>query len=342
MQFEIRTPETWENLNDQVKQELGLPAEQIVRVYKGLPHAVFETVVSLAQFTSHKKSMAWFKGNTPIFERSLSWLFKEAYQVQELLVFAATNNTSENPNDNKTDATVAKDVKDANTVEFKKDLAFVLMSADHPITGECFDAGKQVESLNQQKVFSIVVHHLGLIDQNLTELSPWEIHLYRISDDLCVMRAGSRFKGSPLLAPDMSWDIESILKKINLEKNRKSNENAVKKFENHLPAGCSALSKLSTSHSNSRIYDRAVFVVNNQSAELVRAKLIQHFDPSLIETTNMCRWNAMSRYKFWWDNLPTDDELAKLLIVSSELLEKSDFVSHLSKLLDSQFNQQNV
>lgn len=314
MNFEMRIQDQWESLNEKVRLSLGWPEDQIVRLYQGLPHAIFETVLGLAQFTSHKKSMGHVKGTTPLFERPLAWIFKEAYQVQELQL-------------------------DQDLATLKKDTSFVMMSADHPITGEMYNIKNFVQQLSQQKIYSLIVHHTGPVTQEeLAEIkSPWEIHLYAINHQLAVLRAGGRLKSSPLMAPDMPWDANQVLQNISAMKSQLISDLAtaqasMKSFLQSPPKGYRAFPL--------KAHDRVLLCAEGVSGEAV----CNYLDKNLandsqyakgdVETTNMCRWKTISQYNKWWEARPTDEELSSLVIVSEKFLKRSDARSWLEKACD--------
>src|SRR5437868_6339989 len=132
--------EEWEKLNDQLKIQFSLPAENSVKIYKGMAHAVFETAQGTAQFLSHKRSLGVVKGQTPYFDSLLPYFYKEVFGVQAISHLALTD-------------------PEVWVNSLKKDTIFVLLAEDHPVTGELYNYDRLDELLNEKKIFSFRISH---------------------------------------------------------------------------------------------------------------------------------------------------------------------------------------
>ena len=81
MLIDVVRPESWDELNDSLKIQLGLAAPLRARAYKGIAQAVFEITQGTAQFMAHKKAIGAIKGQTNVFESLLPYYYKETYDV---------------------------------------------------------------------------------------------------------------------------------------------------------------------------------------------------------------------------------------------------------------------
>ena len=82
MKVDLSSFEAWENINAKVAADLQIESGVTVRCFPGLPAAIFEMLISTAQFYSHKRSVAIIGGQTPHLQSVMPYLYKEGYEVQ--------------------------------------------------------------------------------------------------------------------------------------------------------------------------------------------------------------------------------------------------------------------
>lgn len=318
MLIDVARPETWEELNDQIKASWGLDSRLRVRAYQGLAHAVFEISQGTAQFMSHKKAIGAVMGQTSVFENLLPYYYKETYEVAVVSHLKLTN------------------VKEW-VESLKKDTNFVLFSEDHPVTGELYPFADELDRLlNEKRIFSFRISHTQHKFERLMN-RPYTVRLCSHGPYAAVAILGERFRSPSLLAVDMHWDKEVFLKSLGNAVSREQNAPLVESFETKVSSVASAYFKTNSA----RLYDRAVVFFPDVSAEAVAQNIFKKLGLSpqegwaQIATTNMCYWSGIKMFRHWWEPTPTQEQLRGLLVVGLELLQTKDF----AKLLISSYEE---
>lgn len=310
--MDLPLTENWEQLNDLLKAELLIASPLGVRTFKDISSAVLEIAQGTAQFFSHKKSVGFVKGQTPTFDFLLPYFYKEAYQVKI------------------TGYLQMDDIK-AWVEALNKDTAFVLYAEDHPVTGEVYSFCDELDRLlNEKRIGSFRISHARFAAENL-EVRPYSVRICSWASDLCVALCGERFRSPALVAHRQHWDKEGVLQNLrNARAAWKQDPQAVQDFEKSF-AAVAGVQPWFSARQTQRLWDRALLIFNDVSAEALAEKIFAHFGWSVtegwrhIETTNMCRWSAVRMYNSWWEPLPPDDVLRGLLIFSADLLKTKDF-----------------
>lgn len=319
MFIDVVRPENWEELNDEVKSSLSLSAKTRARVYHGLSQGVFEISQGTAQFMSHKKSVAFITGQSPIVDSLLPYYYKETYEVQKLSQAELTD-------------------PKAWIESLKKDTNFVLFSDDHPVTGELYSFADELDRLlNEKRIFSFRMSHASHFFLN-AEVRPYTVRFCSYGPEICVALCGERYRTPSLMAHTMEWNRDDILSHLNVMKgNRKENQKLVESFEQSL----SSMGRAYFSSTASRTWDRAVCVFSDVSADAVAIALFNKMQISEEEgwqqlaTTNMCSWDVVKMFSHWWEPRPKTEDLRGLLIIGSAMLETKDF----SKYLQSSYEE---
>lgn len=319
MFIDVVRPESWEELNDQVKSSFGLDARLRVRSFQGIGQAVFEIAQGTAQFMSHKKSIGVILGQTSVFESLLPYYYKETYEVNALSHLKLTN------------------VKEW-VESLKKDTNFVLFSEDHPVTGELYLFADELDKLlNEKRISSFRVSHAQHFYQ-ATEVRPYTVRLCSYAPQAAVAVLGERFRSPSLLAQNMSWDKEEFLKAIvDARSVRSVNPPLVEKFEKDIASVATPFFKTGSA----RLFDRAVCVFADASAEAVAEVLFKKLGLSSeqgwqkLSSTNMCHWSVIKMFRHWWEPAPSQEQLRGMLIVGAELLNTKDF----AKLLETSYQE---
>lgn len=312
MLIDVVRPETWEELNDDVRHVLGLSPKLKARVFQGLGQAVFEIAQGSAQFMAHKKSIGVIRGQTPVFESLLPYYYKETYEVHSISHLALVN------------------VKEF-VESLKKDTNFVLFAEDNPVTGEVFPFVEELDKLlNEKRIFSFRVSHAQHFSQ-AEELRPYTVRLCSYAPDLAVAVLGERFRSPSLAAFNQPWSKTEILLRLKESRRvRPQDTKTVQDFEaqvqGKIPLYFSAQAK--------RLGDRAVLVIADASAEAVAQLLFKKLGWTTeegfqkIETTNQCHWSTGAKtFKTWWEPAPTPQALRGLLIISLAALQTKDFAN---------------
>ena len=317
MFIDVVRPENWEELNDKVKSFLNLPEKSRARIYHGLSQGVFEISQGTAQFMSHKKSVAFITGQSPIVESLLPYYYKETYEVQKL-----SQNEMTDPK--------------AWVESLKKDTSFVLFCDDHPVTGELYPFADEVDKLlNEKRIFSFRMSHATHFFGN-ADLRPYTVRFCSYGPQVCVAACGERYRTPSLMAHTMEWDHRGILDQLSkMKSQRKENQNLVQAFERSL----SGEGRPYFSAQASRTWDRAVCVFPDVSADALAIKIFERLRISpedgwqQIATTNMCSWDVVKMFGHWWEPKPKTEDLRGLLIVGVAMLENPNFQTALQGAL---------
>lgn len=299
--------EEWEKLNDQLKIQFSLPAENTAKIYKGMAHAVFEIAQGTAQFLSHKRSLGVVKGQTPYFDSLLPYFYKEVFAVQSISHLALSD-------------------PEAWVNGLKKDTVFVLFSEDHPVTGELYSYDHLDELLNEKKIYSFRISHFRHFYEKVS-LRPYSVRMCYLNNDFTVAFCGERYKTSPLMAPQMSWSSSECLDAIHKIHFSPQNQNSVESFEQSF----SEIAKPWFTKPTPRLFERALLRFPEVNGEALLQRLFDHLqvDPSkyykTMDTTNLCRWHHFKTFSGWWEPKPSTEDLESLLIIDSDWLASKDF-----------------
>lgn len=313
MLIDVVRPENWEELNDEVKSSLNLPAKSRARVYHGMAQAVFEISQGTAQFMSHKKAVAFVLGQSPLVESLLPYYYKETYEVQTL--------SQEELTDPK-----------AWVEGLKKDTNFVLYSEDHPVTGERYAFAEELDKvLNEKRIFSFRMSHGAHYFSN-EEVRPYTVHFRAYGTDVSVAVCGERFRTPSLMAHSMAWTAKDILTEMQEQRtHRLSDEAAVRDFEKAVASSARPY----FSDAQLRTWDRAAIVFPDVSADALAQEVFKKMGLQSetgwhhMATTNMCTWDVVRMFHPWWKPAPSLEDLRGLLLINAHFLKTPQLVDHL-------------
>jgi len=108
---------------------------------------------------------------------------------------------------------------------------------------------------------------------------------------------------------------------------RHANPSLVMEFEKN----AASVAELYFKENQARLYDRAVIVLKDVSAEALAQKVFAKLGMSSeegwtnISSTNMCHWSGTKMFGHWWDPTPSSELLRGMLIVGAHVLEEADF-----------------
>jgi hypothetical protein len=314
MLIDVAHPDKWDELNDELRSFLNLSAKVRARAFYGISQAVFEISQSTAHFMSHKKAMGVVKGQTPLFESLLPYYYKETYKVQVASFQDLLNPTEW-------------------VQQLEKDTCFVLLSEDHPVTGETYPFVEELDKLlNEKRIFVFRVSHHRHFYEGI-ELKPYTVRLCSYGAQAAVALLGERFRSPSLSTQGLNWDKEAFIKSlIEARDGRAQNRLEVEKFEKQITAPARAWF---SANNENRIYDRAVAVFNDVNGEALAQKVFEKLGIPVqegwrqMDTPNQCHWNAVRMFKTWWQPEPTTEDLRGMMIISLSLLETKDFAKTL-------------
>ncbi|QDK38863.1 hypothetical protein DOE51_15350 [Bdellovibrio sp. NC01] len=313
MLIDVLRPEAWDEVNDAVKNYLGIEPKNKVRVYRGIAQGVYEITQGTAHFLAHKRAIGVIKGQTPVFEHLLPYYYKETYEV-------AVRSHSQ-----------ITDVKEW-VESLKKETCFVMFAEDHPVTGEVYPFVEELDRLlNEKRIHSVRVSHARHFSEKV-EVRPYTVRLCSYSADLAVAVTGERFRSPTMMVESMAWDKAAILRDLeNSIKSKSVDRDLVEAFETEISSAAQLVFKKDAV----RIYDRAACYFQDASAEAVAELLFKKLGISTeqgwekMSSTNMCYWSGIKMFKHWWEPEPSHEMLRGLLIISVDLLKTKDFAKTL-------------
>lgn len=318
MFINIVHPGAWDQLNDKVKEALGLSAKLRVRSFQGLPQAVYEICQGTAQFMSHKKAVGFILGQTPLFAGLMPYYYKETYEVQ---------------------TKSAEDLSDVTewVHNLKKDTNFVIFSEDHPVTGRKYSFADELDrQLNEKRIFSFRISHTQHFYEP-NEVRPYSVRICSFDSASTVAVLGERFRSPSVLSHLQSWDEQGFLQSVSQARAERTPQQAlIESFEEEIKPLASPYFA-----NKDRVWDRSVCIFPDVSADAVAHALSKKLGLSSTEawrqlaTTNMCHWSALDLFSDWWSPAPSLDQLRGLLIISPILLQTKDF----AKLLISSYEE---
>ncbi|WP_413295067.1 hypothetical protein ACLSU7_08305 [Bdellovibrio sp. HCB185ZH] len=314
MYIDVVRPETWDELNDSLKTQMGLLDPLRARAFKGLAHAVFEIAQGTAQFLAHKKAIGFIKGQTPAFENLLPYYYKETYEVNVLSHLQL------------------QDVKTW-ADGLKKETNFVVFSEDHPVTGETYPFVDELDKiLNEKRIYSFRISHFRHFHESTQSLRPYSVRLCSYTGNLAIAILGERFRCPPLMVQNMEWNHADVLQEALLaSEGRKLNPSLISSFESSFQD----IAKPYFTSEQPRLYDRAVLVFKDTSAEALAEKVFTKLGISIeegwsqMDSTNMCHWSGVKMFSHWWEPTPSTETLRGMLIMSPTILENPQFAQAL-------------
>lgn len=308
MRMDLAAAEDWDRVGDALR---GLTGEESPHPHAGLAAAAVEWTLGLAQVYSHKRSVAFVKGNSPAFDHVLPWFLKETYNVQ-------TTTWADVDTEEKAVAWLQS---------LKKDTAFLMMAEDHPVTGALAPAEAIDRLANEQKIFVFRASHSAFLSRPF-ETRPLSVRIGSVDGTLAISFAGTRLRVPPLFSQRQSWsfaDVETRWRARRQDENR----DAVLALETAFPD-----QRWFSPTEAARLFDRAVLVFDDVSGEVLLREVHRRLsDVPLfgtdMDTANLCRWESTRLLKPWWQPAPPEDKLRGLVVFSAALCARKDFAKTL-------------
>jgi hypothetical protein len=189
---------------------------------------------------------------------------------------------------------------------------------DHPVTGEIFEWKKIDDLLNERKIFGIRLSHRSSSEQQF--LQSYSVRIQPLNQNFAIAALGAKYRSPQVMSAHLPWTgVE-----IEIE-NPLQNKAIVQDFEKSLPPGYRPL--LTT---ESRSWDRSVIFHEEVSGEFLLQKVAAELKINLappgletrLETLNLCRWKNPRLLQDWWDQLPSEEQLQRTLLISADVLQK--------------------
>ena len=181
--------EDWYGLNSIYQAALGWQDDPQVSVqsYQNPEHACREICQALAQLFPHRRTIVYVKGVTPIFEPIASQMAKDGGNVKAL--------------------SLEDLAQPAAWLEpMLKDLLYLLVPEDDPITGEVFNLGPLREALKDKRSFLLSVSHASFrCAEKWEKPSAYQIGVRVLSQVSCLALLGERTRLTPYLTPCLHW-----------------------------------------------------------------------------------------------------------------------------------------
>lgn len=319
MKLDLIPFDSWMNLNRTIAQWLAKSSGQelasdSVKCFLGAGRAVLEISQTVAQFYSHKRSVAIFSNGSPYAKNFLTYFYKEGYDVQ----LAPEN---------------------VNPVEWvqtlKKDTCLVFSIADHPVTAELYDLSALSEALETQRVIHIQLSHHRHLQNFSVQKSLYQIHIQSYGPDTAVALFGEKVKAVPSSGFVSVWDSERFSQELKVVKESFcEDKNRVLAFESQLPAGYRPFFE---SSSTQRVYDRIIIYHPQIGGDILQQYLASRMDRKIeslghehsIETSHLCRWGGTVSTLDWWKPFPPLEVLRGLLILDARWAKDLDLKNHL-------------
>lgn len=312
MLLPLQAPEIWDVLNEEIRQELGYKNENPVRCYPNLYSAVEEITSQLISFLAHKRNFTWIKGFSPTFEAPLSGFLRDGLQIQNVDWKVLSQFTGQ----------------EVQWVEaLPKDTLFVLAFEDHAVTGQKMNLVEFEKALNAKKIFFIKVSHFSL-PKSTEELSPFTVHIGPSGyGSLALTVCGSRFRAPERGIPYHPWVQFDRSQRVVLSEDQK----LVQKIENEFPE------EKWFSDSDLRRFDRIALIFKDLAGDRVlkrlEAKLKIQLSENQAQTTHNCHWNSIKLFKSWWTPTPSPEQLRGLILISTDIAKRDDFIPVLKDTL---------
>ncbi len=358
MIIDVPSSQIWSTTNQTIKEICS--TDSITRIFPNLTLAIYETLVGMAQFYAHKRSVTFIKGHSPYIPFATHYFYKEAYSVQlKEFPLSLTPNSSPDTVNAQTAATLADFEKD-----LKKDQLFVFAPLENPLTSEIQNFDLLRPLLTDKKIPLVLLTY-----QPSTKWKPAnnEIILQVFPSKKVLALFGEKIKIPTLLAANFPWSskkatnfIQEVKTVIDIckvktdtnENGTSQNTNFILQLESKLPAPLKPFHLSATSNPQSRLFDKAIIDAGTINADFLKSNLeIQlkshpHFShlmenaamANYIETTNLCRWQEREGFYDWYHFGKIDN----LLFVSSALLTSNESVSAMLNMLNTAIQEATI
>lgn len=368
MIIDVPSSQIWSTTNQTIKEIWS--TDSITRIFPNLTLAIYETLVGMAQFYAHKRSVTYIKGHSPYIPFATNYFYKEAYSVQ-LKEFALGLIPNGSPEAFSTQVTAA--LADFEK-DLKKDQLFVFAPLENPLTSEIQNFDLLRPLLTDKKIPLVLLSY-----QPSTKWKPAsnEIILQVFPSKKVLALFGEKIKIPTLIAANFPWSstmatnfIQEVKTVADICNNKtdthdngtSQNAHFILQLESKLPAPLKPFHLSVTFTPQNRLFDKAIIDAGTINADFLKSNLeIQlkkhpHFSHLLsndtdtnngiqitktirsdieigspIETSNLCRWHEREGFYDWYPFGKIDN----LLFISSSLLTSNESVLAMLDMLNT-------
>ncbi len=316
MKIDLIPFDSWISTNKKVSELLGISYYEGIKAFAGTGRAVLEITQAIAQFYSHKRSIAIISDSSPYLQNVLQYFYRETYEVQMA------------PSQQKPEEMLAW------IDGLKKDTCFVISVMDHPLTGEIYPLEAVDRALESKRFIHLKLsHHAHLKNpvSGTNDVGPYTVLLRAFGPNTSVAIHGDKVKFVPASGSISHWNTDRFLFEVRAIKDSFiENESLVKSLESNLPTGFKAYFNNSHAH---RTWDRGVFYSEEIGGEMLLQFLATKFEHKLqapgfeyeMETSHLCRWGGTVGNLSWWKDRPKDSIVRGLMFIGLRMLQKPEF-----------------
>lgn len=301
MRLDAQPPYIWRQINQVIKEKLG--GSNQVFLYRGMHHAIFETLMGLHLRFTHKRKLVTEIGlgdhlsHSEVELAKLGVRFKTEFETD-----------------------MAK--------EEKACLAYI-HDLDDALTGELYNHIETLKKVAGGKIYRIhLAHHLFQVKKSFVKnLSEYDIIIVSLSRDYALVLCGEKVSFPLLSAPQLPWSIESDARAVVqlMDKQVKLFQPEISQFESALP---SKVRPWFRKQSARRIYDRAVVTLEGYDGAAMMSLLNQALKvessplggDNAIETLSQCRWQNEVWYQQAERFDKTPEQIQGTIIISGALV----------------------
>lgn len=282
----------------------------IVQVFSEATRATYESVWALSHFVYHKKTVWFQSGFCPVLETVLPSFYKEAYNIQNF-----------RPED-------LLDV-DGFIKKMPRDLGFVYLVEDHPITGEKIDLAPVLKKLEEKRIYSVSVSYNSFRYREPYALK-YHLQICHFDQNLSYALVGERLKIALPTAQYQNLDFVNIEKKVSSAKLDMDNSyEVVKKSIEQLNLGFTFLEY-------TNILKDRLFIYHSEANSEALVTQMQQENPQVFKTGDLislanCSMADYRPFDGWWENRPRPDVLRGAFIVDLKTASYPEFAPALQK-----------
>lgn len=300
-------PEKWDLLNNKLKNELK--SDQSVRAYVNPYLATYDLVIGLSQLFSHKRSIAWIKGLSPLFDSVYSYFVREGYHIQTYTLEEFQKEAID----------LLKFVD-----QLKKDTLFFFYAEDNPLTGELYDFENLENILSHKKIFSISVSHQNVISRSKS-FYPLSSRICWQDEDLTLVYLGEKLKVNSIVGYFQNFGFKNDLFFNDLFlKNKFKNFHHRQTFKKEILHFENSFVENNMIHSDQRIWDRSLLKFSEVHSDELAYRL-KELGFNNVFSLSVCSFGSVKMFHKGLSSEYLKTDLNHLILFSFK--ELSDFPS---------------
>lgn len=307
MAYVIDNFNTWKKSQAQIRQLLQIDEIGIRCLpYYGLGHALNDLLYGLKEFWPTRHDLALSTWGCPNLRDAVQSFVRDGVKLKYL----------ENPREISLEDWFA---------QIPKDPLAVILVRDHCITGQLLIDDEEVKLLNEKRINHIEIQY-GWSWSRASLPLPFGVQIRVIDANKVFVVMGNRFRLMPHSASLMDWsecDWGDSVKSCFHHSHE--DQLYLENFEKQLSIQSSYFFKINSFYLNTRLYDRAVFIVKDLNGSFFIDNLLKLLNqPPLAksgfenrcETTNLTRTSGVFPWS-WWGKIPLSDSEQRTLVIFS-------------------------